>query len=71
MLASLGLGDVMIPELDDAQVALLDIKIDEVPLEKLFTPVPMVARLIEGGIADLKELARRQRKEITNQAKEI
>ena len=70
-LKSLGLGDdVVIPQLDRAQVELLEVKVEEVSVESLFTPVPLVRRLIEGGIYDVQELARRQREEITKRAKE-
>ena len=53
-LKSLGLGDdVVIPQLDLAQVELLEVKIEEVSVESLFAPVPLVSRLIEGGITDI------------------
>ena len=58
VLASLGLSSVAAPVLDDEQKELLDLKIEEIPLEKLFIPVPLAARLtLNESVAYIQELA--------------
>ena len=60
----------MIPQLNEAQTELLDIEVDKMPVEDLFTPVPLIARLLKDGVADVQELASQQKDEITEQARE-
>ena len=66
--ASLGLGDVVIPPMDETQAELLDVKIDAIPPAMLFIPVPLAARLTKGGVDDVKELALLQRESVKKQA---
>lgn len=57
--ASLGLGDVVIPPLDAAQKELLDTPVDAIPEEDLFIPVPLVARLAASNVTSIQDLALR------------
>ena len=43
------------PDLDDEQVAIVTTPVKEIPVEKLFTPVPLVARMTQ-GVLNVKEL---------------
>ena len=44
-----GLPDIEMPPLKEEQIEIVKMKVDDVPVEKLFTPVPLVARL-SGGV---------------------
>ena len=61
---------MVIPQLDEAQTELLDIEVEKMPVKELFKPVPLVARLLKDGVADVKELANQQKDEIIKQARE-
>ena len=55
------------PPLKEEQIEIVKMKVDDVPVDKLFTPVPLVARL-SGGVQDVKAFALRQREEVSKQA---
>ena len=56
-----------VPELEKKQVELLLTPIKDIPEKKLFTPVPLVARLTS-GVSNVKEIAKRMRKNVTKNA---
>ena len=49
----MGIGDVVIPPLDDTQKELLDTPVDSITEEMLFTPVPLVARLAVSNVTTI------------------
>ena len=69
--ASLGLGDVVIPPLDETQKELVDTPVDKIPEEMLFVPVPLAARLAASNVTSVTELANRQRELIKTQATKL
>ena len=53
--------------MDDEQVSIVTTPVREIPIEKLFTPVPLVARMTQ-GVTNVKELILKQREEVTKRA---
>ena len=67
MQAELGLGDVVIPPVSEKQEEILNTPVEEIEPTKLFTPVPLIARLTS-GVDNVKALILRQREQVTNLA---
>jgi len=56
-----------VPELEEEQIELILTPVQNIPEEKIFTPVPLVARLTS-GVSNVKEIAKRQRENVTKGA---
>ena len=57
-----------VPPLDEEQKKIISTPVKEIPVDQLFTPVPLVARLTQ-GVPTAKELVLRQREETKKLAK--
>ena len=64
MAAELGLVNVVIPPISKKQEEIVKMPVENIPPTKLFTPVPLIARLSQ-GVPNVKKLILRQRELVT------
>jgi len=51
--------DLVVPQLTNEQVEIAKTPAAEIPISKLFFPVPLAARMTQGGVSNVKELVLR------------
>ena len=51
--------DLVVPPLTNEQVEIAETPATEIPVSKLFYPIPLAARMTQGGVTNVKELVLR------------